>query len=66
MSQTTGTASAPKTVCVDTAFMTKLGLEGAEPALVHVDMACANLIEVSVERHEGTLTNTGSLAVTTG
>ena len=51
MSQTTGTASAPKTVCVDTAFMTKLGLEGAEPALVHVDMACANLIEVSVERH---------------
>lgn len=66
MSQTTGTASAPKTACADTAFITKLGLEGAEPALVHVDMAPANLIEASVERHEGTLTSTGSLAVTTG
>ena len=66
MSQTTGTASAPKTACADTAFITKLGLEGAEPALVHVDMAPANLIEASVERHEGTLTSTGSIAVTTG
>ena len=67
MSQTTPVnANAPKAEAADTAFLSLLGLEAADPARVHVDMAPANLVEASVERHEGTLTSTGSLAVTTG
>ena len=47
------------------AFIAARGVVCA-PQHAHLDLSPARLIEASVERHEGTLTGTGSLAVTTG
>ncbi|MBM6998570.1 phosphoenolpyruvate carboxykinase (ATP) [bacterium] len=48
-----------------TTLLASLGLSN-DPSLVHVDWCPSRLIERSLERHEGTLTSTGSLAVLTG
>ena len=47
------------------AFLACLGMD-VPGERIHLDLGPARLIEASVERHEGTLTATGSLAVLTG
>lgn len=58
-------ASSPATPTSPEAFLAALGVP-CPASRIHLDENPARLVEASVERHEGTLTCTGSLAVTTG
>ena len=46
-------------------FLANLGIT-AEPARIHADLCAPRFVELALERHEGTMTSTGSLAVLTG